>query len=684
MSKIIIIHVPDLSTNETFVQMKKIFLTATILSMFTSLNAQFTMDYLRAADEYFHKADYYSAAQYYEKYLGLAQSRNKDATYNPYTLQKPSSKKMTGAVSSRHQAIYNTAESYRMLNYHIKAEPFYRQVVEFDKAQFPLARYWHAVELRALERYDEAEAGFTTFLSEYPTKDKYTEAAVREVNNLRFIKSQLAKKDIDQYTVANAGAGLSDTGAVYAPVWVNNTTLLFTSTRPDNSAAKNDMYTNRVYQAVYTDGVLGAVSKAGLPEVADIHQGVVSLTPDGNTIFLTRWTVGKGTKTASIYSSKKTNNKWSEPMPVDAAVNTPGSNNQQPFVMPDGQILLFASDRPGGSGGFDLWSASLGSDGSLSNVTNLSSTINTNFDEQAPYYHRPSGNLVFSSNGRIGMGGFDFFSSKGNLVSFETPVNLGYPVNSVKDDIYFVSGSVSRYLLEKVLLSSDRNASCCLELFSLDKKRPLRQLSGIVIACDTRSPLPGVSVTITGSDNRNIATLTTDVSGRYTYTLPEYVPLKADAFIPGYYRESVQLPAHKIPDEESAVNPVICLNVIPVEKPIVIDNVYYEFNKADVMPESYPALDKLVALLNDNPKMRIELSAHTDSKGTDAYNIKLSDARASSVVQYLMSKGIDGSRLEAKGYGESMPIAPNENADGSDNPEGRQQNRRTEFKVLSK
>ncbi|RYY53779.1 MAG: OmpA family protein, partial [Chitinophagaceae bacterium] len=178
-----------------------------------------------------------------------------------------------------------------------------------------------------------------------------------------------------------------------------------------------------------------------------------------------------------------------------------------------------------------------------------------------------------------------------------------------------------------------------------------------------------------------IAQLTTDAAGKYAYTLPEFVPLKATASNSGYYKNSIQtmVPA----DAESVMfsNPVLCLNPITTEA-VRVENVYYDYNKATLQEASFPELDKLVSLLNDNPNMTIELGAHTDSKGADAYNLKLSDARANSVVEYLVSKGIDRSRLVAKGYGETSPVAENTNSDGSDNPEGRQQNRRTEFRVL--
>jgi outer membrane protein OmpA-like peptidoglycan-associated protein len=208
------------------------------------------------------------------------------------------------------------------------------------------------------------------------------------------------------------------------------------------------------------------------------------------------------------------------------------------------------------------------------------------------------------------MGGYDFFYTKDSAGSWQEPVNFGYPVNSVKDDIYF--NSKGNNILETVWLSSDRDASCCLELFSLKKSIP-----------------------------------------------PPPPPPKPEP-------------------------PVVTLVPPPAEVPTVLDNVYYDFSQSFLQPASYPALDRLAGMLQQHTDLIIELSAHTDSKGSDKLNQALSEARAKSCVDYLVSKGIDPSRLQYKGYAATHPIAPNTNADGSDNPEGRARNRRTEFKVVGK
>jgi len=668
--------------------MKKI-ITGTALFLFClTVHSQFTFDYLKAADNYFRKGDYNSAAEYYEKYLnssGKSKDRNQ---YNPYTVQTSSKKAAkTTVISSREQAIYNLAESYRKLHYPSKAEPHYQTVVSWGSDQFPLARYHYAATLRALAKFPEAETQFREFLKTYTAADDYTESAKREIANLQFIQQQLRKKDLPLYSVrksVDAGAQ----GASYAPVYTGANSMLFTSTRPDSMAALNTMHNNRVYSATFSGGQMSNVSILDLPQGAGMHQGVVSISPDGNTLYLTRWNWVDDIKQAGIYRSTKTGNEWSAPVLVGGDVNMAGSNSQQPFIMPDGVHLLFSSDRPGGVGGFDLWMAEISGSGTSSNVVNMGKVINTKFDEQAPYYHGPSGNLVFSSNGRVGMGGYDFFISKGKPGSWSEPVNMGYPVNSVKDDIYFVSRGDAKNILGDVLISSDRDAACCLELYTVKKTFTVKQVSGMIVSCKDNTPLEGATVQIVDpANNATVTTRTTGADGIYSFTMDEFYPLMAVASADGYEEGKLSF---KGPDDVMVTalkNPAICLEPVfppPVGTVEEIPNIYFEYDSASIRPESYVYLDDLADKMLKKPAAVLEIGGHTDSRGDDEYNQKLSEARAKAVVEYLISKGVKPEQLLAKGYGESMPVAPNDKEDGSDNPEGRAKNRRTEFKVLQR
>jgi len=656
--------------------MKKISISFLLFCCYIIGYAQYSNEYLNAADKYYAAGDYYSAAQYYEKHLGMGKAKNV-AGFNPYAVTAVKSGATSGKQSNKDEIIYRLAESYRKLHFPEKALTYYEQAKSMEKNPYPLAGYYYAGMLKSLGKNEEATIAFRNFLDSYKQNDFYTESANLELQSIDYAKAQMQKRDLSRYTVTK-GAGLNAEGATYAPVWLNNETLFVTSTRPVQTD-KNNSTTNRLYQVAYNEGAAGTVTSASLPQQKDVHQGVISFSADGNTMFITRWHTEKGKRTAAIYSSKKSAAGWAAPIAIEA-INSGGGNNQQPFVMPDGKQILFSSDRSGSLGGYDIWKADLDANGNVSNVVNLSA-INTKFDEQAPAYHAASNTLVFSSNGRVGMGGYDFYYSKGALEALQTPVNFGYPVNSVKDELYFASKGTATNILENVLFSSDRDNACCLEIYSLNKTKALKQISGKVVACETRQPLSGVAVLVTDGNNKVIANPTTDAAGMYSFTMAEFEKLKATTNIKGYFAGSLAFSGPADAEEEVWVNPDICMKIIPGEA-IRIDNIYYDFNKATLRPESFPSLDTLVALLKENPSILIELGAHTDSKGTDEYNLNLSDARAKSVVDYLISKGIDKSRLMAKGYGESMPVADNENADGSDNPEGRQENRRTEFKVI--
>jgi OmpA-OmpF porin, OOP family len=665
--------------------MKKIFASFIVL-LALQTQAQFTYDYLRAADVYFKKGDYYSAAQYYEKYLGNPKGKDRQNGYTPYTAQT-ASKKGSAVMSSKEEAVYNLAESYRLLNYHVKAEPVYQQTLQFSKNKFPLTLFHYATTLRALAKYEEAEKAFGEFLAGYANKDLYSEAAEREVQNLRYVQTQLNKKDINLYTLNKAEQGLNSKGASYAPVWVNTNTILFTSTRPDDTSVKNATYTNRLYTASYSNGTATGISKAGLPETPGFHQGVNTITPDGNTMFLTRWELKGTVKTAALYVSNKSGGGWTVPAALDETVNTPGYNTQQPFVLPGGKQILFASNRPGGEGGTDLWMADLLLNGAVANITNLGNTINTKYDEQAPYYHQPTGALVFSTNGRVGMGGYDFFYAKGTPGNWKTPVNFGYPVNSIKDDIYFTSRGDATNILGDVLLSSDRSAECCLELFTLKKAKLPKNIKGSVVACDDKKPINGAKVEITDASGNVVHTAVTGPDGSYSLVLGDYKPLKVTGSSAGFATNSLNFNSPTDEEELTLNNPDLCLTPTwppAVGEEVVLEEIYFDFDSASLREESSVLLEKVYNMMVKYPAVAIEIGAHTDSKGSDSYNQKLSEARAESVVNYLVEKGIDRSRMQAVGYGEAKPIAPNQNDNGSDNPEGRQKNRRTEFKVLEK
>src|SRR6187200_773466 len=378
--------------------MKKYFVTASAILTITFVQAEFAYDYQRAANDYYAIGDYHAATVYYEKYL--KDGKGKDGpTYDPYTVQKMS-KQEKAAMLSKQQSVYNLAESYRLLNFHVKAEPHYKEAIGFDKSAFPLAKFRYASTLRSLQKFEEAEKYFKEFLAEYTLDDIFRETAQREVSNIDFIRSQLSRGDISLFTVKKAPPQINTTGASYAPVLMNNV-LLFTSTRPDSNAAKNNVYINRIYSGDVKDGGIENIERITIPQANDVHQGSVAFSANGNIMYLTRWTISGNQKKTAIYSSRKNGKGWDEPLMLDVIINTPGANTQQPSVA--GNTLYYASDKAGSLGGFDIWYTTLDASGNEAEPEDLGGTMNTKYDEQAPYYHNDSGTLVFSTNGRVGM-----------------------------------------------------------------------------------------------------------------------------------------------------------------------------------------------------------------------------------------------------------------------------------------
>ena len=666
--------------------MKRIFLIFGTLGCMLSASAQFVVDYLNGANDYYRKGDYASAVEYYQKYMAGPGAKQLEE-YNPYAPQKGKGKNSKNAFDPL-EVKFRMEECYRHLNYPAKAAPIYKEVIDAKSKSHPLARYYYGQQLRALGQYEQASKEFQQFLSDYQVDDANRKSAHREVKNLTFVQSEMKKKGLQYYTLKKSRFRLNTQGASYAPVWMDNNTLLFTSTRSVDPDAKGKQYVNRVFQASYQrDKDTALVRPVYLPQAGEMHQGAVALTPDGKKMYFTGWSLNGDKRSTAIYTSNKDGGEWTQPQLLGASINAPGSNNQQPHVSSDGKYLYFASDRPGGKGGYDLWVAPL-ENGQPGNAQNLG-TINTADDEQAPFYHTASGSLIFSTNGRIGMGGFDFFQSKGSIGKWGEPMNLGYPVNSIKDDIYMYTRGTAKNILSDVILSSDRDAACCLELFDLQRRMPARTIKGSVVSCIDRTPVAGVRVEILdAATNSAITSKQTDAAGQYQVVLQDPRPLKAIAKMEGYADTLSLIPVPEEMDidqlEFSAA--AFCIRPLPPPIPPVgtiveIPNILYDFNKATLQSVSFPVLDSLANLLIANPSTVIEIRSHTDDIGSDAYNLDLSNRRAKSVVDYLITRGVQAANLESKGYGESLPIEPSR-INGKDNPKGRAKNRRTEFKVL--
>lgn len=624
--------------------------------------------YKDMGDKAFAGKDYYTAAYYYDKAL-QEKSTSSKGTAVPYFSSRLSKKQQEAQMAQLH---YRLAESYRNYRNYLQAEGWYKMVAQDNEESYPLARLWYGVCLRANNHYNEAITQLQLFIKN--NKDaEYAALAERELQNSMFAKQQLANPALIK--VAKMDGHLNADGGDFG-ISISGNQFYFTSSRTTTASSThiNQIYERNKDNSSYITKVnFEGGTKPGF------QYSTPSIDSTGKTMYLTIWRTEGSKPAVSIYVSHLDKQQWGTPQKLNNMVNVDGYNAMQPFVTRDGKHLYYASNKPGGVGGTDIWMSDLGTDGQPTNAVNLGKTINTPDDEQAPYFNVAENKLVYSSKGLTGMGGFDLYESFNAGKNWETPHNLGYPFNSTKDDLYYYPDDKDDNV---VYVSSDRESECCLNLYKVYYYAPL--LTGLVIDCATNKPLRDAKVSLIDSLSKQVVdSVVLNRTAQYSFKLSVKRSYIVRLEKQGYFTKNIPIPAITTAKSDTLYNPTICEQSFQVNKPIVINNIFYDFNKANLRLQSQKVLNDLVGILLDNPKIKVELSSHTDSFGTDVYNMNLSQERAQACVDYIISKGIDPDRVFAKGYGKTRPIQPNTFPDGRDNPTGRQANRRTEFKVLS-
>ena len=425
----------------------------------------------------------------------------------------------------------------------------------------------------------------------------------------------------------------------------------------------------------------------------EFDEGTPSFSKDGNTMYYTYCAQDpEGPRTSEIYVSTRSSAKWGKGTRASIVKDSVTALGH-PAVSPDGKYLYYVSDAVGGFGGKDIFRSRLvGND--FGPMENLGPDINTPGDEMFPYV-RDSVTLYFASNGHPGMGGLDLFKATQDSTGKWLVENLKAPINSMGDDF----GITFEGDKEKGFFSSNRNDARGYDhLYSFELPVITIFIEGIVSDVD-ENPIEDATVRIVGKDGLNEKVLAKK-DGTYRVELERDIRYVMMASARGYLNQNFEL---KTGPEEKNETYIVDFYLSPISKPVVIENIFYDFDKATLRPESQTALDEMIRMLNDNPNVTIELGAHTDRKGSDQYNERLAQRRAQSVVDYLIAGGIEKERLEAKGYGESVPKVINKKmAKNYDflnegdvlteefiltlTPEQQeiadQINRRTEFKVL--
>ncbi len=665
--------------------MKVLKTTLILICLCFSLKAQVSVSNKRIADVYFQNKEYYAAAEYYKKMLQISpDSLGFKVPYSFETRIKETKLKK----DDYEYAVFQLATSLRLYKNFTDAEKWYAIATQFSNPKYETSGFWYGECLRANLKYEEAISALEQFLKNHKNKDELAQKARAEIESCKFAMNEM--KYPKMFRISKLPNTLNGEGSNYAPVY-DKSNFYFTSSRPLEEAGKNQVldrgkgvvkimkkespYINTLYTVTDNNPKNENVSFKKLSiDVKKMEFAANTIHPNGDFMLLTGW-VDKDDKKKSILISRKINGEWTEPRSIGGEINVNGFNSIQPSITRDGKYLLFASDRPGGYGGYDLWYALLRPDGSVGNAVNFGAKINSKDDEQAPYYQIGRKALIFSSNGRIGLGGFDFYESEGDFVNWDEPANMGYPFNSAKDDLYFTAIDDEG---KEGYISSDRESLCCLELFYF--ARDYININGRLVDCVSNKPVEGASVTLKIGDMLQ-KTVLSDANGNYRFKINDNRGLQINISKDKFFAKNVVYNYNQLLQVDTLLSINSCLDPIIINKPIVLNNIFYEFNSAELTLQSKNTLDTLYQLMIDNPKIDIELSAHTDNIGTAEYNLGLSDRRAKSCVNYLVERGINQDRMTWKGYGFTKPVAPNQLPNGKDNPEGRALNRRTEFKV---
>ncbi|MBH8560210.1 OmpA family protein [Hymenobacter negativus] len=576
---------------------------------------------------------------------------------------------------------FRIGEAYRLSNRIEESEPFYKAALDGGVKNAD-AGFRYAEALKANGKYDEAAAQFASYASSGGNR---TLAARAETESKNAAASKAVASIKNKYDVMPVDALNSASSDFGGTMMAGTGDFVFASGREGkkylgNGENFNDLYAIKFDNAAAMTG--GTVRKLEGPfNTENKHEASATYTPDGKTMVFARSNDGskKGYLSVDLWISYLKAGAWSEP--VLANINDRTADDFAPAFAPDGTTLYFASGRKGGQGGNDLYKATLGPNGRFSPAENLGESINTAGNDNFPGV-APDGTLYFASDGRPGLGKLDLF-----MVKNGQPVNLGADVNSTADDFAPVpmAGDMG-------LFSSNRAGGKGSDDEYMFKKKPLKLVTfyadGTVLEHDDKAkttlPVAGATVTVTGANGQR-QTATSGPDGKFSLKLDSVSSYNLLAERAGDFSSRATLSTvGRKPSQDQLPNltndiqlPVtLTLNKIILAKAIEVKDILYDYNKYDIRPDAAIRLDTLVQTLVDNPKISIELSSHTDQRGKDAYNLKLSQQRAQAAVDYIVSKGISKSRITAKGYGETRPIVLKPTTE-----EEYQRNRRTEFKV---
>lgn len=577
--------------------------------------------------------------------------------------------------------LHSNTEKAKAINYLKNAVTCIDKCSLKDDKQHIMAFLYLGEAYHSNYQFDLAIDAYEHFKLLFPKqKDPDLISSVNRKIEMCKTSKKLVSKPID-VKIENMGSPINSQYAEYSPVLTaDESTLIFTTRRPESILDETGTTYEDIYISHKKDDGWSKAEPIGKTINTAGNEASVGISVDGQTIFIYKDDIdGDG----NLYVTQLQGNQWSVPVKLNDNINTK-SWEPSAFMSADGNRLYFASDRAGGFGGRDLYSSEKLPDGEWAKAINLGPTINTPFEEDAPFIHPDGHTLYFSSNGHTTMGGFDIFSSTlMDNQTWNTPQNIGYPINSPEDDIYYVvSPNNERAYYSSFKAGGFGEKDNYMITYKTFVEPPLTVLKGLIT--DPFGNIPEI-VYITVIDNETeqiVGTYhTNSVSGNYLLILPPgknyNVTYEADNFL--FHSMNIDVSTSS---NFFVIHEAIKLQPLVVGSKIVLNNIFFDFDKATLRPVSNTELSKLHKFLAKYPQMIVEISGHTDSKGADDYNLILSDKRAKAVVDYLIAKGINKNQMVSKGYGEQQPSVSNTNPDESDNPVNRQLNRRVELKII--
>ncbi len=580
---------------------------------------------LSEADAQFQRGEYYDASVTYKK------------VYNK--LRKKEERPQRGEVA------FKMGRCYRLLNMSARASAAFQNALRYEYPD-STTHFMLAQALHADGKYTAALRSYDKYLEFCPDDSLAINCAegCRTAQEIRARGSRYVVKQAKLFNSRRADFCPMYLGADCDQIYYTSTTEKATGDKKSEiTGMKNaDVFfskKNEKGEWERPEPVEGELN-------TEFDEGIVAFSPDAQTMYLTKARRELNAPTSvEIYTSTRSDAKWSAPVKFEITADTL-STFGHPAVSPDGEYLYFVSDMPGGYGGKDIWRISLKErQGSL---VNLGPDINTEGNDDFPYV-RSDGSLYFSSDGHPGMGGLDIFraTAVGDPADLRWKVeNMGFPINSAGDDFGITFGKG-----EDGFFSSNRGDARGYDHIYSFEYDPVRiTIEGLVMDKD-EEPVKNAIIRIVGNDGSNQKEVARD-DGSFSFALQRGVKYVMLAGAKGYLNQKQEFASDSTMED---ANYWVEFILPSISKPSVVENIFYDYDKADLRPESKTALNELIAVLHDNPNVTIEMASHTDRWGSDAYNINLSERRAKSVVDYLVENGISRDRLQPHGYGKSRP-----------------------------